>query len=153
MLPESLQHELQRLITEAKMPREAAVDVLYALQQHYGYLCDEAMHYAAKLLDMTTLELESLPPFTTISTAGRSGATSSTSAIRWCAGCSTRIPSSTTSVASSACRRAAPPTTAFYRAAGSLRGQLPQCPNHAHKRPFLRPSDPGARGRPFGRTA
>jgi NADH-quinone oxidoreductase subunit E len=62
-LPQPLVDELDRLITHAAKPKEAAVDVLYALQQHYGYLCDEAMHYAAKLLDMTTLELESLTTF------------------------------------------------------------------------------------------
>jgi len=62
-LPTALVDELDRLVTQAAKPKEAAVDVLYALQQHYGYLCDEALHYAAKLLDMTTLELESLATF------------------------------------------------------------------------------------------
>lgn len=62
-LPTALIDELDRLVAHATKPREAAVDVLYALQQHYGYLCDEAMHYAAKLLGMTTLELESLATF------------------------------------------------------------------------------------------
>jgi len=62
-LPQPLVDELDRLMAHAAKPKEAAVDVLYALQQHYGYLCDEAMHYAAKLLGMTTLELESLATF------------------------------------------------------------------------------------------
>ena len=62
-LPTALVDELDRLIAQAAKPKEAAVDVLYALQQHYGYLCDEALHYAAKLLAMTTLELESLATF------------------------------------------------------------------------------------------
>ena len=62
-LPDALVSDIERMIAGAEHPREAAVDVLYALQHHYGYLCDEAMHYASKLLGMTTLELESLATF------------------------------------------------------------------------------------------
>jgi NADH-quinone oxidoreductase subunit E len=62
-LPPELEAELRRLTAAVDNPREAAVDVMYALQHHYGYLCDEAMHYAAGLLGMTTLELESLATF------------------------------------------------------------------------------------------
>lgn len=63
MLPDALQKDLARLVASVARPREAAVDVMYALQRHYGYLCDEAMHRAADLLGMTTLELESLATF------------------------------------------------------------------------------------------
>ena len=63
MLPDALQKELARLVASVARPREAAVDVMYALQRHYGYLCDEAMHRAAEVLGMTTLELESLATF------------------------------------------------------------------------------------------
>ena len=62
-LPDALVSDIERMIAGAEHPREAAVDVLYALQQHYGYLCDEAMHYASQLLGMSTLELESLATF------------------------------------------------------------------------------------------
>ncbi|MFP5259494.1 MAG: NADH-quinone oxidoreductase subunit NuoE [Acidobacteriota bacterium] len=62
-LPEALDADLTRLVASVARPREAAVDVMYALQRHYGYLCDEAMHRAADLLGMTTLELESLATF------------------------------------------------------------------------------------------
>lgn len=62
-LPEALDAELARLVASVARPREAAVDVMYALQRHYGYLCDEAMHRAAEVLGMTTLELESLATF------------------------------------------------------------------------------------------
>ncbi|MFU2208360.1 NADH-quinone oxidoreductase subunit NuoE [Solidesulfovibrio sp. C21] len=62
-LPDELVADLKRMIAQAEHPREAAVDVMYALQRHYGYLCDEAMHYASTLLGMTTLELESLATF------------------------------------------------------------------------------------------
>ena len=62
-LPTELETELARLVAAVPRPREAAVDVMYALQHHYGYLCDEAMHRAAEVLGMTTLELESLATF------------------------------------------------------------------------------------------
>jgi len=62
-LPEQLEDELHALITAVAHPQEAAIDVMYALQQHYGYLCDEAIQYAATLLAMTPLELESLATF------------------------------------------------------------------------------------------
>ncbi len=63
MLPQALQQELEHLIGRVAEPREAVVDVLYALQHHYGYLCDEAMHHASRLVGMTPLELESLATF------------------------------------------------------------------------------------------
>ncbi|MHC1711706.1 MAG: NADH-quinone oxidoreductase subunit NuoE [Solidesulfovibrio sp.] len=62
-LPDPLENDLRGILARVTHSREAAVDVMYALQHHYGYLCDEAMHYASKLLDMTTLELESLATF------------------------------------------------------------------------------------------
>lgn len=62
-LPQTLADEINSALAAATHPREAAVDVMYALQRHYGYLCDEAMHHAARLLGMTTLELESLATF------------------------------------------------------------------------------------------
>jgi NADH-quinone oxidoreductase subunit E len=62
-LPDDLVAQIQHRIDTAGHPREAAVDVMYALQRHYGYLCDEAMHYASRVLGMTTLELESLATF------------------------------------------------------------------------------------------
>ena len=40
-----------------------AVDMLYALQNHYGYLCDEAIEEAARRLAMTPMELEGLATF------------------------------------------------------------------------------------------
>ncbi len=44
-------------------PRELAVDTMIALQDHYGYLTDEALQEGANLLGMTTLELEELATF------------------------------------------------------------------------------------------
>jgi NADH-quinone oxidoreductase subunit E len=62
-LPAALLDDLASLVAGSSHPRAAAIDVMYALQRHYGYLCDEAMHYASRLLGMTTLELESLATF------------------------------------------------------------------------------------------
>jgi NADH-quinone oxidoreductase subunit E len=62
-LPDALVAEIRQRLDAVGHPREAAVDVMYALQHHYGYLCDEAMHYASNLLGLSTLELESLATF------------------------------------------------------------------------------------------
>jgi NADH-quinone oxidoreductase subunit E len=63
VLPEELQKDLQKRIVEAEHPREMAIDVMVALQNHYGYLSDEAMQEAAGLLGMTPVELEELATF------------------------------------------------------------------------------------------
>ncbi len=63
MLPEELEIGLKQKIAEAEHPREMAVDVMVALQNEYGYLSDEAMDEAARLLGMTHLELEELATF------------------------------------------------------------------------------------------
>ena len=43
MLPPETLKPLQKKIKEVDHPRELAVDVMYALQSHYGYLTDEAV--------------------------------------------------------------------------------------------------------------
>ena len=63
MLPQELIEMLQQKIAGAEHPRELAVDVMFALQRHYGYLSDEALDAAAQLLGMTPLELEELATF------------------------------------------------------------------------------------------
>jgi NADH-quinone oxidoreductase subunit E len=63
MLPEELLETLQSEIAQAEHPRELAVDVMLALQNHYGYLSDEALEEGAGLLGMTPLELEELATF------------------------------------------------------------------------------------------
>lgn len=63
MLPEELDHSLREMITHADHAREMAVDILYALQNHYGYLCDEAIEEAAKRLGITPLEVDELATF------------------------------------------------------------------------------------------
>jgi NADH-quinone oxidoreductase subunit E len=65
MLPEDLKISLEKHIASVDHPRELAVDVLFALQDHFGYLSDEAVEQAAQLLDMTPLEVEELATFYT----------------------------------------------------------------------------------------
>ena len=63
MLPSELQEKLTAEIARAEYPREKAIDVMYALQDHFGYMNEEAMQEASRLLGMTTLELDELATF------------------------------------------------------------------------------------------
>ena len=63
MLPEELLQKLRRRILESEHPREVLVDVMYAVQSHYGYFSDEALHEVAGLMDMTPLEVEEVATF------------------------------------------------------------------------------------------
>jgi NADH-quinone oxidoreductase subunit E len=63
MLPKELLETLQREIARVEHPRELAVDIMFALQNHYGYLSDEALEEGTHLLGMTSLELEELATF------------------------------------------------------------------------------------------
>lgn len=63
MIPEKLKTELQTRISAAFTNREAAVDVMKALQAHYGWLSDEAVVEAAELLSLSPLQIEELATF------------------------------------------------------------------------------------------
>jgi NADH-quinone oxidoreductase subunit E len=63
MLPPELRQGLESKITAVDHPRELAVDVMFALQQHYGYLSDAALEEGAQLLGLTPLELEEIATF------------------------------------------------------------------------------------------
>lgn len=63
MLPEETRQKLIADIGASEHPREKAVDVMYILQRHYGYLNDAAVSEAAALLSMTPLEVEELATF------------------------------------------------------------------------------------------
>jgi NADH-quinone oxidoreductase subunit E len=65
MLPKDLIEKLEKNIAEVDHPRELAVDVMFAIQDHYGYLSDEAVEETAQMLDMTPLEVEELATFYT----------------------------------------------------------------------------------------
>jgi NADH-quinone oxidoreductase subunit E len=63
MLPEEIVKNFKQKISSSDHPRELAVEVLTALQKHYGYLSDEALTAGSRLLGLTLLELEELATF------------------------------------------------------------------------------------------
>jgi NADH-quinone oxidoreductase subunit E len=63
MIPEQLHEKLKNLIVQAENPREQAVNVMYEIQRHYGYLSDEGLQEAAAMVGATPLELEELATF------------------------------------------------------------------------------------------
>ncbi len=65
MLSDEIKKTLMDQIAAVEHPRELAVDVMYAIQDHYGYLTDEAVQETAGLLGMSALEVEQLATFYT----------------------------------------------------------------------------------------
>jgi NADH-quinone oxidoreductase subunit E len=65
MLPKELKESLEKQIAHADHPREMVVDVMLALQGHFGYLSDEAVTEVAGLLGMSPLEVEEVATFYT----------------------------------------------------------------------------------------
>ena len=65
MLPIELKESLEEKIAHADHPREMVVDVMLALQEHYGFLTDDAVDAVAALLGMSPLEVEELATFYT----------------------------------------------------------------------------------------
>ena len=65
MLPNELKESLEEKIAHADHPREMVVDVMLALQEHYGFLTDDAVEAVAALLGMSPLEVEELATFYT----------------------------------------------------------------------------------------
>ena len=65
MLPPETRANLLHHIHQVENPRELAVDVMFALQQHYGFLNDEAVTEAAGMLGMSPLQVEELATFYT----------------------------------------------------------------------------------------
>jgi len=65
MVPRELRESLTGMIAAAEHPRELAIDVMFALQDHYGYLSDEAVEEAAELLGLSPLEVEEIATFYT----------------------------------------------------------------------------------------
>jgi NADH-quinone oxidoreductase subunit E len=63
MIPETLKTELQARVATSVTPREAAVDVMKELQRHYGWLTDEAVTEAARILGLSALQVEELATF------------------------------------------------------------------------------------------
>ena len=65
MLPAELKESLTAHIAKVDHPRELVVDVMFAIQDRFGYLSDEAIVEVAGLLGMTPLEVEELATFYT----------------------------------------------------------------------------------------
>jgi NADH-quinone oxidoreductase subunit E len=65
MLPKELAESLEKKIAHADHPREMVVDVMLALQEHYGFLSEDAVEAVAALLGMSPLEVEELATFYT----------------------------------------------------------------------------------------
>ena len=65
MLPEELKNSLKAKIASVEHPREMVVDVMFAIQEHYGHLTDEGVEETARLVDMSPLEVEQLATFYT----------------------------------------------------------------------------------------
>lgn len=63
MIPEKLKKELEARVASAITPREAAVDVMKELQNHYGWLTDEGVTEAAEILGLSPLQVEELATF------------------------------------------------------------------------------------------
>ena len=63
MIPKELKESLQKHIASIDHPHELVVDVMFALQDHYGYLSDEAVEEVAELLGMSSLEVDQLATF------------------------------------------------------------------------------------------
>ncbi len=63
MLTKKLREHLEGKLTAADHRRELVVDVMYAVQRHYGYLSDEAVLEVAELMGITPLEVEELATF------------------------------------------------------------------------------------------
>jgi NADH-quinone oxidoreductase subunit E len=63
MIPAQLKTDLEQRVAAAVTNREAAVDVMKTLQQHYGWLTDEALEEASGLLGLSPLLIEELATF------------------------------------------------------------------------------------------
>ncbi|CAB1083311.1 NADH dehydrogenase [Alkalispirochaeta odontotermitis] len=65
MIPDELRKTLLKELDHVEHPQELVVDVMFAIQAHYGYLTDEGVRETAELLGMSDLEVEELATFYT----------------------------------------------------------------------------------------
>lgn len=63
MLSEHEKQEIEAEIRRYEQKRAAGIDVLKIIQRHRGWVCDEALVEAARLMDMTPDELDSVATF------------------------------------------------------------------------------------------
>ena len=65
MLPKTLKESLKNKIKHSDHPKELIVDVMMAVQEHYGYLSNKALEESAQLLNLPPMELEETATFYT----------------------------------------------------------------------------------------
>ncbi|MCG6909808.1 MAG: NADH-quinone oxidoreductase subunit NuoE [Deltaproteobacteria bacterium] len=65
MFSEELKAELTRTVQNSEHPRELLVDIIFKIQDRYGYLDDESLEVVARLLHMDPLEIEQIATFYT----------------------------------------------------------------------------------------
>jgi NADH-quinone oxidoreductase subunit E len=65
MIPGELKKSLVNQLAHVEHPQELVVDVMFAIQNYYGYLSDEGVQETAELVDMSPLEVEQLATFYT----------------------------------------------------------------------------------------
>ena len=63
MIPDDFRQLLARRIAGVEHPREKIMDVVFMIQDKFGYLSDELLEDAAGLLKMTPLEVEEIATF------------------------------------------------------------------------------------------
>ncbi len=63
MLPAKLKTDLERKLKASDHPRELVVDAMFTMQDHYGYLSDEAVAETAAMVGMSPVEVEELATF------------------------------------------------------------------------------------------
>lgn len=63
MLPDELKTQLERKIAATDHPRELVVDIMFAMQDHYGFMSDTAVTETAVLVGMTAVEVDELATF------------------------------------------------------------------------------------------
>ena len=63
MLPAKLKTVLERKLKASAHPRELVVDAMFSIQDHYGFLSDEAVAETAALVGMSPVEVEELATF------------------------------------------------------------------------------------------
>ena len=63
MIPDDLKQTLQSRIAAVDHPRELVMDIIFLLQDRFGYLGDPLLEEVAALVGMTPLEVEEIATF------------------------------------------------------------------------------------------
>ena len=63
MIPDELKQTLQSRIAAVDHPREQVMDIIFLLQDRFGYLSDPLLEEVAAMVGMTPLEVEEIATF------------------------------------------------------------------------------------------